>query len=347
MAPPIPMVLTIVGSVLPILVFIIIYAWPKESDKPASAEEEKDSYSVLRIFFLVLILLGFCAALALGFKLEIAFEHRAQVSDVGFSIIENIFRRNKKKKPVKRKSKFTQPQHQDLARPKVEERSYKKVFSQMMFEKERQMQDDLHSQVPKNLFADFDIDERASRMKSDMNIRRTMDIGGLSKASFGQPNQPQRVLDSVGDTMYHGPTLEEPHHGRDDVVREYDANRNLASTIKSSTKKVSPYDPKPPQMKRTIDRNLEIGIGDRRKINLGHDGEEYLSGMGNVMGNGTGMDWYDANSQISADQSLVDNLYYGQPPTTLHDINAMDWDTRENRPAYGVGPEPRKDNYFP
>jgi hypothetical protein len=337
------MILTIVGSLLPLLVFIIIYAWPKESDKPASAEEEKDSYRVLRIFFLVLILLGFCGALVLGFKLEVEFEHRAQVSDVGFTTIENIFRRNKKKKSVKRKSKFTQPQHQDLARPKVEERSYKKVFSQMMFDKERQMQDDLHSQVPKNLFADFDIDERASRMKSDINYRRTMDVGGLSKAPFGQPNQPQRVLDSVGDAMYHGPPLEDASHGRDDVLREYNANRNLASTIKSSSKKVSPYDSKPPQPKRTIDRNLEIGIGDRRKINLGHAGEEYLSGMGN----GTGMDWYDAHSQNSADQSMVDNLYYGQPPTTLHDINKMDWDSREIRPAYGVGPEPRRDNYFP
>lgn len=211
-----------------------------------------------------------------------------------------------------------------------------------MFDKERQMQDDLHSQVPKNLYADFDIDERASRMKSDINYRRTMDIGSLSKAPFGQPNQPQRVLDSVGDAMYHGPPLEDASHGRDDVLREYNANRNLASTIRSSPKKVSPYDSKPPQPKRTIDRNLEIGIGDRRKINLGHDGEEYLSGMGN----GTGMDWYDAHSQNSADQSMVDNLYYGQPPTTLHDINKMDWDSRENKPTYGVGAEPRRDNYF-
>lgn len=228
--PPLPMIMTIVGTALPVIVFIIIYAWPKQVDKPVGSVVDKDTYRVLRILFSILIVLGAVAALLFGCMLEILKEHRAQVSDVGFSVIENIFRRTRKQKSTKRtSSKSRLGGLHDLTRPRVEERSYKKVFRDIINEKEKQWEDDFKSGAPRNIYTDFNIDERVSKSKPDLNMRRTMDMGG---AQIEQPREPMRVLTSAGDGMYHGYPLEDTGNRQE----EFGPSRGLPA-LKTSSKK--------------------------------------------------------------------------------------------------------------
>jgi hypothetical protein len=102
-ATAVPMYLAIVGTLLPIIVFLIIYYLPKEVDRPSTSEEdvETDWRPVFFFLFWVLILLFALVALMWLMVIYCCRMNRAYSLDSGSASITAAFIDNKEKEDDK------------------------------------------------------------------------------------------------------------------------------------------------------------------------------------------------------------------------------------------------------
>lgn len=180
LAPPLPIVFGVIGFILPLFVLLILYVWPKESDKDTNDSEKSDSYTALRIVWYIFIILGAILSACIYVKLRFMAVYKAQIIDTGFSMLEDIFRRRRKEIPKDKRTKKAIFLGKDQTKPIIKERDYNKKnlnkYYDSVIEDRRQLEEQEAKQSEINPYTNFDLDKNYTDKRPNINYhgeRRT------------------------------------------------------------------------------------------------------------------------------------------------------------------------------
>ena len=227
------MFMVIIGILQPLLVFIIIWFSPKESDK--KADEETDYYLMVKIIFYVFISLFWLVASLLGCCSKSSENQYAQRQDIGFNVLEDIYNKNKSsdahERALKRFNEREKRTGGGQNKNNLEDRKFNKFSAEFTNIREKQLHDNLHRKL-KNPREAFDINERYTEEAHDLlHKKRQREEDGHNMHDQDHKiiiTQKPKFLVPEGNIDLHGGSTEtDPRYVHPNQTSDQESRRKL------------------------------------------------------------------------------------------------------------------------
>lgn len=265
---PLPIIFGVVGTILPLLVQLIIYVWPKDSEKGNDSVKNSDHYTALRIVWYIFIILGGILSILIYILLKFMTVNKAHVIDTGFTMLEDIFRRKRKEIIKEKKLKDNQIFiGKEQAKPDIKRRDYSKKnmnsYFETVIEDRRKFEEQEAKDTNLNPYNNFPLEQNYTDKRPNVNLRGA-DRGRFDPAQNLLQKKPrnQQRLTPMGQVDYKG----------------YDQRIDQSKLDQGRPEGglgLSTMDPP-----KKIEHNVQMDFEARRKIDLGLDGDLYTIGTG-------------------------------------------------------------------